>query len=66
MRNRFRSHLSFANVLHVGAHRDAKRQPGVRKRCRVRRTTITFNHYQAMNARSQPGQCIFGGSFVVK
>jgi hypothetical protein len=28
--------------------------------------TITFNLYQAMNARSQPGQCIFGGSFVVK
>jgi hypothetical protein len=27
---------------------------------------VVFNLYQAMNARNQPGQCMFGGSFVVK
>jgi hypothetical protein len=27
---------------------------------------VVFNLYQGMNARNQPGQCIFGGSFVVK
>jgi hypothetical protein len=27
---------------------------------------VIFNLYQGMNARNQPGQCIFGGSFVVK
>jgi hypothetical protein len=27
---------------------------------------VVFNLYQAMNARNQPSQCMFGGSFVVK
>jgi hypothetical protein len=27
---------------------------------------VVFNLYQGMNARNQPGQCMFGGSFVVK
>jgi hypothetical protein len=27
---------------------------------------VTFDLYQAMNARNQPGQCIFGGTFAVK
>jgi hypothetical protein len=26
---------------------------------------VTFNLYQAMNTRNHPGQCMFGGSFVV-
>jgi hypothetical protein len=27
---------------------------------------VTFNLYQAMNALNQPGQCIYGGTFVLK
>jgi hypothetical protein len=27
---------------------------------------VIFNLYQGMNARNQPGECIFGGSFVVQ
>jgi hypothetical protein len=27
---------------------------------------VIFNLYQGMNARNQPGQCIFGGTFAVK
>jgi hypothetical protein len=27
---------------------------------------VVFNLYEGLNARHQPGQCVFGGSFVVK
>jgi hypothetical protein len=26
---------------------------------------VSFNLYQAINSRNQPGQCVFGGMFAV-